>query len=110
MAKVTIDIFFVTAQGFEGHVGLEPGEGESGLALLGSASAGLEKMGCLPRPVKSFGGGGGNRKQAEPAPGKACPKCNGPVTAKSGKRQDGSNYSGFACMKPREACGGWLNA
>lgn len=112
MAQAELNIMFLTPNGLDGHLKLIPGEGESSMDLLKQAEGKLAAMGCKPRPQPGRGGGGnwGGKKAAEPAPGKACPKCRGPVTFKSGKRGDGSQYEGYACMKPKEQCGGWLKA
>ena len=93
MAQVTIDLFFVTGEGFEGHIQLIPGEGESGFTLLQSASKALKGAGCQPRPVKSFGGSGG--KSAAPPPEK-CPECGAAVIIKPWSK-DGKNWNIYKC-------------
>ena len=98
MASVTIDLFFVTAEGFEGHVAVTPGEGESGFTLLQSASKALKGAGCQPRPVKSFGGSGG--KPAAPPPEK-CPECSVTVIIKPWSKE-GKNFNIYQCPKDKE--------
>lgn len=115
MASCEINIFFLTPAGFDGHLKLSPGEGEKSLPLIKQYEKHLLEMGCKPKPVPFRGGGGGgggnwqDKKAAEPVAGKACPKCKGPVTLKEGKSANGNSYAGYACMKQREVCDGWLN-
>lgn len=112
MANCEINLFFISPAGFDGHLKLTPGDGEKGLPLIKQAEEQLIKLGCKPKPAPVRGGGGGGwqgKKQPEPVPGKQCPKCKGPVKLVEGKRQDGSQYSGLACMKQRDQCGGWIN-
>lgn len=97
MAQVTIDLFFVTGEGFEGHIALIPGEGESGFTLLQNASKALKGAGCQPRPVKSYGGGS---KQSAPAP-EACPVCGEKVQVKPWSK-DGKNFNIYQCPKDKE--------
>ena len=79
MTQVTIDLFFVTGEGFEGHIALIPGEGESGFQLLQSASKALKQAGCAARPAKSYGGGGNKPKEPLPT---ICPTCQGEIIQK----------------------------
>ena len=93
MAQVTIDLFFVTGEGFEGHIALIPGEGESGFQLLQSASKALKGAGCAARPVKSYGGGSGKQSAAPPD---KCPECGGEVIVKPWSK-DGKNWNIYKC-------------
>jgi len=83
----------VTGEGFEGHIALIPGEGESGFTLLQTASKALKGAGCQPRPVKSFGGGSG--KSASQPPDK-CPDCGAAVVVKDWTK-DGKSFKIYQC-------------
>ena len=95
MAQVTIDLFFVTGEGFEGHIALIPGEGESGFQLLQSASKALKQAGCAARPVKGYGGGSGNK--SAPPPDK-CPECDAAIAVKDWVK-DGKAWKIYKCSK-----------
>ena len=89
MAQVTIDLFFITGEGFEGHIALVPGEGESGFTLLQTASKALKAAGCAARPVKSFGGGGGKPKEPPLA---ICPACQAEIVQKQWTSPDEKKF------------------
>ena len=95
MAQVTIDLFFITGEGFEGHIALIPGEGESGFTLLQTASKALKAAGCQARPVKSFGGGG---KPKEP-PATICPVCTAEIVKKEWISPDKKRFVFHSCKR-----------
>jgi hypothetical protein len=111
MAQTEINIFFQTPAGFDAHIKLTPGEGEKSSRLMLETEKYLLHMGCKPKPAPApWRGGGGGRPKSEPVPGVQCPKCKGPVELKQGTNQGtGKTYSGYACMKGKAACGGWIN-
>jgi hypothetical protein len=96
MAQAKLDLFFLTPGGFDGHLELTPGEGESAITLMSMADKKLAEMGCKPRPTPGrFGGSGGKAKEPLPA---SCPVCDGVLVAKDWTAKDSKKFKIWRCQ------------